>query len=39
MRLFSRSSASPSERVAVTSIEATWVSITWVRGLAACFWK
>src|SRR5262245_41212707 len=39
MRLFSRSSASPSERVTVTSTEATCDSIIWIRGLAACFWK
>ena len=32
MRLFSSSSASPSERVAVTSIDATCPIITWVRG-------
>jgi len=39
MRLFSRSSASPSERVTVTSIEATCVSIMRMRGLWSLFWK
>ena len=39
MRLFSSSSASPSERVAVTSIAATWDTIIRMRGLRPCFWK
>ena len=39
MRLFSRRSASPSERLAVTSMLATCDSIIWVRGLEACLWK
>ena len=39
MKLFSSSSASPSERVAVTSTEATCDTIIWVRGLWLCFWK
>jgi len=39
MRLFSRSSASPSERVAVTSIDATCPIIICVRGPCACLLK
>ena len=39
MKLFSSSSASPSERVAVTSIEATCDTIIRMRGLSPCFWK
>ncbi len=39
MRLFSSSSASASERVAVTSTRATCVSIMRMRGLATLFWK
>jgi len=39
MKLFSSSSASSSERVAVVSIEATCASIIRMRGLWPGFWK
>jgi hypothetical protein len=39
MKLFSRSSASPSERVAVTSIDATCDTIMAMRGLSSVLLK
>jgi hypothetical protein len=39
IKLFSSSSASASDRVAVTSMAATCDTITWMRGLASVFWK
>lgn len=39
MRLFSRISASASERVTVTSSRATFATIWAMRGLARFFWK
>src|SRR5260370_34497769 len=39
MRLFSSSSASPSDRLDVASMLASCDSIIWMRGLEACLWK